>query len=104
MDDEQVERLREGFVYCDGHIYHSGPKMGLRSEFMDKPVGSYNPRGYLLAGINKKKLYVHRIIWMLLKGPIPEGYHVHHIDGNRLNNDINNLECLSPDEHKRKHN
>lgn len=34
---------------------------------------------------------------------IPKGYHIHHIDGNRNNNDISNLEMLSPDEHAKKH-
>lgn len=34
---------------------------------------------------------------------IPNGWHIHHIDGNRNNNDISNLEMLSPDEHAKKH-
>jgi len=32
-------------------------------------------------------------------GKIPEGYHIHHKDGNRKNNSIENLICLSPEEH-----
>ncbi len=46
---------------------------------------------------------LHREIWKYHKGKIPHGYHVHHIDGNHLNNDLNNLECLSPCEHRLKH-
>ena len=34
---------------------------------------------------------------------IPKGWHIHHIDGNCGNNDISNLEMLSPDEHAKKH-
>lgn len=34
---------------------------------------------------------------------IPKGYHIHHIDGNKDNNNISNLEMLSPDEHAEKH-
>lgn len=34
---------------------------------------------------------------------IPKGWHIHHIDGNRHNNEITNLEMLSPDEHAQKH-
>lgn len=30
---------------------------------------------------------------------IPEGYEIHHIDGNRNNNDPNNLMCVSIEEH-----
>ena len=36
-------------------------------------------------------------------GKIPKGYHIHHIDGNPWNNDINNLECLTEKEHNEKH-
>lgn len=32
-------------------------------------------------------------------GPIPDGYHIHHRDGNHLNNKIENLQCVSPQEH-----
>jgi hypothetical protein len=34
---------------------------------------------------------------------IPKGYHIHHIDGNHNNNDINNLVCVSPEEHHNIH-
>lgn len=46
---------------------------------------------------------LHQAIWKHHNGPIPKGHHVHHKDGNHLNNVIENLECLSPAEHKRKH-
>lgn len=34
---------------------------------------------------------------------IPKGYHIHHKDFNRQNNDPLNLEMLTPDEHAQKH-
>jgi len=34
---------------------------------------------------------------------IPKGYHIHHIDGNHNNNDINNLVCVSAEEHHNIH-
>lgn len=43
----------------------------------------------------------HRMIWERHFGPIPEGYEMHHIDHNRLNNDISNLMLVTPLEHKR---
>lgn len=42
---------------------------------------------------------LHREIWERLYGPIPKGFHVHHRDGNRANNDPSNLELLSEFEH-----
>lgn len=34
---------------------------------------------------------------------IPAGYHIHHIDGNRENNDPVNLMCLSAEDHHQLH-
>ena len=35
---------------------------------------------------------------------IPKGHIIHHIDGNTLNDDINNLKLMKQSEHKRFHN
>lgn len=42
---------------------------------------------------------LHRDIWEHHYGPIPEGHHVHHIDGDCDNNSIENLKCLPSSEH-----
>jgi hypothetical protein len=46
---------------------------------------------------------LHRIVWMENHGPIPEGFDVHHIDGDRENNVIENLELLPRGEHMAHH-
>ena len=48
-------------------------------------------------GNNKKAL--HRVIFEDFYGPIPEGYHVHHKDGNSQNNCILNLKLMKSSEH-----
>lgn len=47
--------------------------------------------------------HLHRAIWEFHNGAIPKGCHIHHKDGNPLNNAIANLECLSAAEHTRGH-
>lgn len=49
-------------------------------------------------------IWMHRYVWMYYNGDIPNGYHVHHIDHNRANNDINNLELIEYHLHMSKHN
>src|SRR5712691_5631259 len=44
-----------------------------------------------------------RDVWRKHFGEIPEGFHVHHKDGNAQNNVIENLQCLSPEEHRKLH-
>jgi hypothetical protein len=46
---------------------------------------------------------LHREIWKASHGPIPSGAHIHHRDGNALNNALDNLACLSDGEHKAAH-
>ena len=53
--------------------------------------------GYYLNSTLRKRL--HRYIWEYYNGEIPKGYQIHHIDGDKNNNNINNLEAI----HKVKH-
>lgn len=48
--------------------------------------------------------FVHRRVWMDANGPIPKGHIVHHRDGNRLNNDLSNLQLLTRAKHCKLHN
>lgn len=46
---------------------------------------------------------LHREVWEANFGPIPEGYHIHHIDRDRGNNNPSNLACLTPEQHGFEH-
>lgn len=46
---------------------------------------------------------LHRQVWMDHYGEIPPGHHIHHKDGDTENNSIENLECVSPKDHAKKH-
>lgn len=54
--------------------------------------------GYMFR-LDKKKMFLHRYIWEIERGEIPKGFEIHHKDGNKLNNIIDNLECISRGEH-----
>lgn len=47
---------------------------------------------------------IHRAVWSYYNGEIPDGYHIHHIDGNKANNAVENLQCLTATEHSQLHN
>ena len=47
----------------------------------------------------KHKNNPYRDIYIAHHGEIPKGMQIHHIDGDANNNDINNLICLSAEEH-----
>ena len=46
---------------------------------------------------------LHRDVWQHFFGDIPVGYEIHHIDGDKANNDISNLKCLPQSEHRKLH-
>ena len=45
--------------------------------------------------IRPKNYYIHRFEWECIKGVIPEGFVIDHIDSNKTNNKIENLQLLS---------
>lgn len=63
--------------------------------------GFYIDHGYKRVG--NEGVPEHRLVWEKEKGSIPEGNQVHHINGNRLDNNINNLASMSCSEHTKLH-
>lgn len=55
--------------------------------------------GYLRISFNRlKSMGVHRVVYAWFHGEVPEGMVVDHIDNNKKNNNINNLQLLTPHE------
>ncbi|WP_129965774.1 HNH endonuclease signature motif containing protein [Escherichia coli] len=53
----------------------------------------------------KQNMYLaHHIIWEMHNGPIPEGYQIDHFDRNRLNNNIENLFLVTPQQNQQNRN
>ena len=60
--------------------------------------------GYITICIGNKKKYLHRAIMEEYIGrPLKRTEHVHHINGDRTDNRIDNLELLDAKEHLRRH-
>jgi len=62
-----------------------------------------NNMGYYRSTDRKGTQLLHRYVWEMERGKIPKGYDVHHLDEDKTNNIITNLECLSKSEHTRKY-
>ena len=69
--------------------------------------GGKGPKGFLVAllcdssGKNKKKIFIHRMMWELFKNTIPDGYIIDHIDNNIQNNKLTNLQCIKKNSKKK---
>ena len=78
-------------MFCDRAC-----RAAFRRKGRDQP-GRYRQGGTWMLrwneGGTQRHQYEHRRIWETVHGPIPEGYEVLHINGDRYDNRIENLEC-----------
>lgn len=65
-----------------------------------------NGTGYLQVTLNRnykrKKIYIHRLVWETFKSPIPKGYEIDHIDSDKSNNKLSNLQLFTRKENMAK--
>lgn len=63
---------------------------------------AYTPDGYLRARLrkNNKTYYclVHRLVWEAFNGPIPKGMQINHISERKDQNNLENLNLMTPKE------
>ena len=84
-------RVGENFyVSASGKMYNIKTKNFLK--------GSISENGYVRVTIGKKFMSLHRIIFETFNGPIPKNKQIDHIDGNKQNNTLENLRCVTPKE------
>jgi hypothetical protein len=79
--------------------------MGARGPKRKNPIGTITPKGYVRnyhAPSGRQRLQ-HDVVWEQHHGTIPDGHDVHHINGDKTDNRIENLEILPKLDHKREH-
>jgi len=65
-------------------------------------INPHNGYCYFSTAKNRKRL-VHRVVWEKHFGKIPKGYEIHHKNGNKQDNEIENLEILPHKKHQFKY-
>lgn len=87
----------------DGLLY-SHPRNTTKGGFS---YGSYNGTGYLYKSLyknNKPTIKgMHKWVYETFVGPIPKGYDIHHKNGNKTDNRLENLELVKNEIHRKMH-
>ena len=100
----------EIWKWIDGYegeyqISNYGRLKSYRKDKSGKIMSNINKNGWyftvnLIDNKGKRKTErIHRLVARTFIGDIPKGYHVHHKDGNKQNNKVDNLEIIHPAKH-----
>ena len=96
----KLSLLKEYFEYNDGNLIwrrETGkqPKKG-------QVAGTTHFSGYKTVGFKGKVYRIHRLIYKLMTGEDPGQLYVDHIDGDRTNNRIDNLQLVTAQQNTHK--
>ncbi len=88
------DHLHKVFEYRDGVIvrrWDEKKSHRINYRFAGKEAGAVAKVGYRLISIGKFREYAHRIVWIMHNGAIPYQYEIDHVNGDKLDNRIENL-------------
>jgi hypothetical protein len=87
----------------DASLFSSvGSARRWHSNFCGKPaLTAKNSNGYRIGIVLGRVVNAHRVVWILHNGPIPDGMHIDHLNGNRLDNRLANLRLATPSQNLR---
>ena len=92
-------------IFKDGdktNLQLSNLELKKKQDNIDTEFGKayLNNSGYMCVN----KIPLHHLVWEKhYNKKVPKGYHIHHKDENKTNNDINNLQLMSASEHMKLH-
>lgn len=101
------------YIIIDNTMYHRSHKYGKPEKELDENIFCIknnmifrkmkiykNNVGYNAVKISGKHLYVHRLVYRTFVGVIPSNMEINHIDHNKNNNSLENLELLTHSENQ----
>lgn len=108
-DEYIAYNITEGNIIVDtenGKVYGTRGPGGTKLAEPKELKGSMLENGYLVVtivnGECRKQCRIHRIVWVAANGVIPDGYVIDHINNDKTDNRLCNLQLLTPEENSTK--
>jgi len=94
--------------YKKGHKQSNTGRTHFKKGQLSQTKGKIFAKGRLFEGykylpIDNQWVFEHRYLWEKANGPIPKDSVIHHINGNKLDNQLENLQLLNRSEHAALH-
>lgn len=106
MNNETKEEFKEIKDFPTYFISNKGRVLRIKGNKYYYLKGGLNQFGYKQVLLYNRKPKMHRVHKLVAKYFLPNPYNltdIHHIDGNKTNNDVNNLQWVSKANHQTKH-
>jgi hypothetical protein len=110
LDGYSLEQVAEQLQVTRQCVYKAFKKRGYSLRGVNfRPHQLYDGKKFTLrntgyyASTTDERCLMHRYVWELQNGGIPNGYDIHHRDRNKSNNSIENLELIKHDDHAKKY-
>jgi hypothetical protein len=88
-----------------GKLQEASPKASKKDVYVCGYKAVWMPDWWEGLQPKPNRVYEHQLVWAQAAGCtyVPKGSVVHHIDGNKLNNSVDNLQCMTRSEHMSHH-
>lgn len=97
-----IDKLLEAMSFCPmsgnaywkrrpEHHFPNGWSSTWNTRYAGKKAGTPCAHKYLKCAIDKSRYAIHRLMWYVHNGPIPNNLEIDHINGNRQDNRLQNL-------------
>src|SRR3990167_4718149 len=97
-----LEALRSGYWSIDvyGRVWRHGRGKTAHEtpQRIDRPMKDGYREIVIRWQGQRVRAYVHRLVWLMFRSEVPKGWYLYHIDTNRGNNALSNLEPVTPTE------